>query len=107
MFIFLSALSSKPTCIAEYPSFSTVFFWTTIFGFAVITVTGTNKYVFYTYPASYGDLSSITISGLESIGAFTKTVGNVTNAQGFAVSYNIYTSNNQFTNTTISFNSVN
>jgi len=76
-------------------------------GAFVITVTGTNKYVFYTYPASYGDLSSITISGLESIGAFTKTVGNVTNAQGFAVSYNIYTSNNQFTNTTISFNSVN
>ena len=72
-----------------------------------VVVSGTLQYVFYAYPASYGDLSSIIVGGFESIGAFTKTVLSVTNAQGYVQNYNVYTSNNQFTNTTITFNSVN
>lgn len=72
-----------------------------------VVVSGTLQYVFYAYPASYGDLSSIIVGGFESIGAFAKTVLSVTNAQGYVQNYNVYTSNNQFTNTTITFNSVN
>ena len=76
-------------------------------GSFTITVTGTNLYVYYAYPSSFGALTSITISGLESIGAFTQSTVSVTNAAGYAQSYYVYTSNNQFNNTTISFNSVN
>ena len=72
-----------------------------------IVVTGTNQYVYYAYPTYLGALSSIIISGLESIGAFNLTTVNVTNAQGYTQSYYVYTSQNQFNNTTISFNSVN
>jgi len=72
-----------------------------------VVVSGTLQYVYYAYPASYGDLSSIIVGGFESIGAFTKTVLSVTNSQGYVQNYNVYTSNNQFTNTTITFNSVN
>ena len=76
-------------------------------GSFVITVAGSNQYVYYAYPSSYGALSSIIISGLESIGAFTFTTVSVTNASGFVQNYLVYTSNNTFNNTTISFNSVN
>jgi len=80
---------------------------TKVKGSFVITVSGTNQYVYYAYPSSYGTLSSIIISGLESIGAFTLTTLSVTNALGYVQDYYVYTSNNQFNNTTISFNSVN
>ncbi|MEO5889743.1 MAG: hypothetical protein ABIQ31_05785 [Ferruginibacter sp.] len=73
--------------------------------FAVV-VTGTNKYVSYAYPSSYGALSSIIISGLESIGAFDLTTVSVTNASGFTQNYYVYTTQNVFNNTTITFNSV-
>ena len=73
----------------------------------VVDVTGTNQYVYYAYPSSFGALTSIIVSGLESFGAFTQTTLSVTNAQGYTQSYYVYTSNNQFNNTTISFNSVN
>jgi hypothetical protein len=72
-----------------------------------VVVTGTNKHVFYAYPSSYGALSSINVSGLESIGAFTQSTVSVTNASGYVQNYYVYTSNNLFNNTTISFISVN
>lgn len=73
----------------------------------IVTVTGTNLYVYYAYPSSLGDLTSIFVSGLESFNAFTKTVINVTNASGYSQNYNVYTSQNFFNNTTVTFNSVN
>jgi hypothetical protein len=76
-------------------------------GSFTITVTGTDLYVYYAYPSSLGALTSITISGLESFGAFTQSTISVTNAAGYTQSYYVYTSNNQFNNTTVSFNSVN
>jgi hypothetical protein len=75
-------------------------------GFSVV-VSGTNQYVYYAYPASFGALTSIVISGLESIGAFNQTTVNVTNAQGYSQNYYVYTSQNQFNNTTVTFTSVN
>lgn len=75
-------------------------------GFSV-AVSGTNKYVFYAYPTSYGTLSSIIVGGFESIGAFTRTTVSVTNAVGYTQDYYLYRSNNQFTNTTVTFTSVN
>ena len=59
-----------------------------------ISVSGGSKYIFYAYPTTLGPLSSIYAGGLESIGAFTLTTRNVTNASGYTQSYNIYTSNN-------------
>ena len=59
-----------------------------------ISVSGGSKYIFYAYPATLGPLSSINAGGLESIGAFTLTTRNVTNASGYTQSYHIYTSNN-------------
>ena len=75
-------------------------------GFSVV-VTGTNQYVYYAYPSSFGALTSILISGLESIGAFNQTTVSVTNAQGYTQNYYVYTSQNQFNNTTVTFTSVN
>jgi hypothetical protein len=72
-----------------------------------VVVTGSNQYVFYAYPVTYGALTSIIISGLESIGAFTRTTVAVTNAGGFVQNYYCYTTNNVFFNTTIAFISVN
>ena len=72
-----------------------------------ITVSGTGKYVYFAYPVSYGLLNSINISGLESINAFTWTAVYVMNAQSYSELYYVYTSQNQFNNTTVTFNSVN
>jgi len=75
-------------------------------GFSVV-VTGTNQYVYYAYPSSFGLLTSIVVSGLESIYAFNQTTVAVTNAQGYTQNYYVYTSQNQFNNTTVTFTSVN
>ena len=56
-----------------------------------LTPTGTQN-VFFAYLASSPDLSSILYNGLENIDAFTKTLINITNAQGHAQSYKVYTS---------------
>lgn len=72
-----------------------------------IVISGTNQYVYYAYPTSLGTLSSIIVSGLESIGAFNQTTVSVTNAQGYVQNYYVYTSQNQFNNTTVTFTSVN
>jgi hypothetical protein len=76
------------------------------YSFSVV-VTGTNQYVYYSYPTSFGALTSIVVSGLESIGAFNQTTVAVTNAQGYTQNYYVYTSQNQFNNTTVTFTSVN
>ena len=56
-----------------------------------LTPTGTQN-VFFAYLASSPDLSSILYNGLENIDAFTKTLINITNAQGHTQSYKVYTS---------------
>jgi hypothetical protein len=56
-----------------------------------LTPTGTQN-VFFAYLASSPDLSSILYNGLENIDAFTKTLITITNAQGYAQSYKVYTS---------------
>ena len=72
-----------------------------------VVIGSTSSAVFYTYPSSEGTLSSIIIGGFESIGAFTLVVTSVTNASGYVQNYNVYTSNNKFASTTITFTSVN
>lgn len=64
-----------------------------------VTASGSN-YVYFAYPAFYGDLTSIVIGGFESIDSFTKTFLTVTNTFGYSTAYNIYTSNNTFSATT-------
>ena len=76
-------------------------------GNTIINVSGTLKYVYYAYPSSFGTLSSIIISGLESIGAFNLNVVSVTNSKGYTQNYNVYTSQNQFNNTTVTIQSAN
>ncbi len=63
-----------------------------------IPISGGTKYIFYAYPASLGALSSISVEGFGSLDAFTLTTRNVTNASGYTQSYNIYLSNNNFSN---------
>lgn len=58
-----------------------------------VTASGSNR-PFFSYVSSSGDLTSINIGGLESLGAYTKTVVSVTNAQGYTQNYNVYTQNN-------------
>lgn len=67
-------------------------------GLFSVTASGTN-YVFYAYPSSLGDLTSLTIGGFESLGTFTKNVTSITNASGYIQNYNIYVSNNTFSAT--------
>lgn len=99
-----TALPSSSTIVArEGGGYS--FSYGSSIGNTVITVTGTNKYVYYAYPASYGTLSSIIVSGLESIGAFNLDVVSVTNSQGYVQNYNVYTSQNYFNNTTVTIQS--
>jgi hypothetical protein len=61
-----------------------------------ISVSGSDRYIYYLYPASFGDLTSIVIGGFESIGAFDKSTITVTNAQGISVLCNLYVSQNVF-----------
>lgn len=59
-----------------------------------ITATASQYYV-YAYPASLGDLTGIIQDGATPVlGAFTKKTVSVTNAAGYAQSYNVYVSNN-------------
>ena len=62
----------------------------------LIPTTGTEKYIYYAYPASYPDLTSIMVGPFESIDAFTQIVRDVVNAQGYTQSYKIYVSINNF-----------
>lgn len=60
------------------------------------TVSGSDRHVFYAYPASFGDLTSLSVGGFESLPAFTKTTRAFVNDFGVIISYNIYVSNNTF-----------
>jgi len=59
-----------------------------------IDITSGVKYIFYAYPASFGDLSTISVGGFDSFNAFNKITRNVTNASGYTESYNIYIAKN-------------
>lgn len=61
------------------------------------SVTPANEFVYFAYPQSYGNLTSITVNGFESISAFTLTTQSHTNASGGITTYNVYVSNNLFT----------
>jgi hypothetical protein len=54
------------------------------------------KFIYYAYPATGDDLTSISVGGFESINSFTKSTINITNAQGYTQSYKLYVSNNNF-----------
>ena len=61
-----------------------------------IPIAGGEKYIYYAYPATYPDLTSITVGPFESVDAFTKIIRNVVNAQGYRQLYKIYVSINNF-----------
>lgn len=59
-------------------------------------------YVYYAYPTSFGALTSIKDgAGNQVISAFTQTTVSVTNASGYTQNYYVYTSNNNYSNTSI------
>ena len=70
--------------------------WATSKAKSLFTITNSSgiNYAYYAYPSALGDLTSITSGGFESLNAFDKLVRNFTNAQGTAVSYNIYVQKN-------------
>ena len=68
--------------------------------------TNNTQYLVYAYPSSLGDLSSIVQDGATPVlGAFTKSLVNVTNQAGLQIQYNVYVSNNlgAFTNVQLIF----
>ena len=68
--------------------------------FNIPITTGVEKYIFYAYPQSYGNLMTddqFMVGIFQSLGAFTLIQRNVINAQGYTQAYNIYVSNNYFT----------
>lgn len=60
-------------------------------GTFAVTASGSNR-VFFSYPASEGDVTSISVGGLTV--TFIKTTISLTNASGYVQTYNIYTSPN-------------
>ena len=70
--------------------------WATSKAKSLFTITNSSgiNYAYYAYPSALGDLTSITSGGFESLNAFDKLVRDFTNAQGTAVSYNIYVQKN-------------
>jgi hypothetical protein len=65
------------------------------FGFTIADCAG--KHVFMAALASYGHITSLVQNGFPSLGAYTETNPDITNAQGHIDSYYIQTSNNAFT----------
>lgn len=63
-----------------------------------VSASGSN-YIYFAYPASEGALTSITVGGFQSIGAFTQNTVSLTNASGYIQSYYVYVSNNTFSAT--------
>ncbi|MBS1641533.1 MAG: hypothetical protein JSR11_03560 [Bacteroidetes bacterium] len=59
-------------------------------------------YVYYAYPTNMGALTSIKDgAGNQVISAFTQTTVSITNASGYTQNYYVYTSNNNYSNTSI------
>jgi predicted acyltransferase (DUF342 family) len=65
-------------------------------GLFSIPIAGGEKYIYYAYPASYPDLTSVMVGPFESVDAFTKIIRNVVNEQGYSQLYKIYVSINNF-----------
>jgi predicted acyltransferase (DUF342 family) len=61
-----------------------------------IPIAGGEKYIYYAYPATYPDLTSVMVGPFESVDAFTKIIRNVVNAEGYSQPYKIYVSANNF-----------
>lgn len=61
----------------------------------LVNFNDSNKYIYFAYPASYGDLTSIKDpNNFEVLGSFTKSVVTVSGlAGGLSTSYNIYVTN--------------
>lgn len=55
-----------------------------------------NQYFSFTYPTSFGTLSSITVNGFPSIASFTQSTVSHTDALGVTTDYYLYVSNNTF-----------
>jgi hypothetical protein len=63
-------------------------------GNKTIGMDASDEFIYFAYPASYADLSSIKDgNGFEVIGSFTKHTADVTGASGVAISYKIYKTN--------------
>ena len=64
-------------------------------GNKTLGINATNEFIYFAYPASYGDLSTILDgNGFNVTSSFTKHTANVTPlVSGVAISYNIYKSN--------------
>jgi len=60
------------------------------------TINGGGQYIYYSYPASFGDVTTLLLNGLNQIGAFTKTTVTVD-----LQTYNVYRSNNVQNGTSI------
>jgi len=60
-------------------------------GTFTVTVSGSNKYLYYAYPTSLGALTSLTISGFETLPAFSPAATvSVKNAKGYTQNYYVY-----------------
>jgi hypothetical protein len=71
----------------------------------VTVPSGAAKYVYYAYPSNESALTGIHDgAGNSVIGAFTQSTLTFTNASGYMQQYYIYTSNNNYSNTTVYVN---
>lgn len=69
---------------------------------ANITFTTSNVHVFFTYPSSFGTVTSIKdAAGNQLINAYTQGVQSFTNGQNYTQNYRYVVSNNTYSNTTI------
>lgn len=59
-----------------------------------VTLTGGGQYIYYAYPASFGDLTTLLLNGLNQLGAFTKNPVSGTSTTVSGVAYTVYRSNN-------------
>jgi hypothetical protein len=64
-----------------------------------ITISSGTHFIFFAYPASLGNLTSLNVGGFGSISSFTQTTRSFTNANSYAQSYNIYVNPNDFSTT--------
>jgi hypothetical protein len=62
------------------------------------------KYIFYAYPASFSNLSSLTVGGFESLPTFTPITRTFVNTNGHSSTYIIYVSNNNFSSSVDNIN---
>ena len=60
----------------------------------IFPINATNEFIYFSYPASYPDLTSILDgNGFEILSSFTKHIANVTVSSGEDISYKIYKTN--------------